>query len=297
MEKSLAIFNDADPGTSESNNLNPEFELHHSSNIDLLITRHSLNICSCEHAHDGYEFFVPYSVSPDLGAFKIDQILLPPRTGLLYPANPDQPHGAEGDFTINRAICLYIQKDYLQHISFTVTGVKQVHFNSEVNQFTSRLQRLVNFFADEARRQQSGYRHLLESTSVQIVIELLRHVNSNVKKRMNRRETGTRESILKAIDYLNDHYNQKLSNAELLEIANLSPYYFIRLFKKETGKTPHEYLLNIKIEKAKELLAYTGYSITEICFLCGFTEHSHFSKVFKKTTGITPLSYRKKFRQ
>jgi AraC family transcriptional regulator len=121
----------------------------------------------------------------------------------------------------------------------------------------------------------------------------LRNTNNNAREKMNRKDVDARESILRAIDYLKENYNQKLSNSELLSIANLSPYYFIRLFKRETGKTPHEYLVHLKIEKAKELLSYSNYSITEICFLCGFSEHSHFSKVFKKLTGSTPLNYRK----
>jgi AraC-like DNA-binding protein len=181
----------------------------------------------------------------------------------------------------------------MQHTASDAAGIKGVHFYAELNPYNPNLQHLVELFVREARNQQAGYRQILESISVQIVIDLLRHAKNNAQEKMNRQDIGARENILRTINYLKTNYNQKLSNAELLAVANLSPFYFIRLFKKETGKTPHEYLVHLKIDKAKELLAYSNFSVTEICFLCGFTEHSYFSKVFKRLTGSTPLDYRR----
>ncbi len=72
----------------------------------------------------------------------------------------------------------------------------------------------------------------------------------------------------------------------------MSPYHFIRIFKNETGKTPYEYLVDIKIEKACSLLRRSNLSVTEICFLCGFNSSSHFSTVFKQKIGVSPSMYR-----
>ncbi len=152
---------------------------------------------------------------------------------------------------------------------------------------------MVNLFIKESRGQIAGYKHILESLSTQIIIELLRNTDNNAREKMNSKEIGVQLNILKVVEHLHKNYNQDFTNNELLEIANLSPSYFIRLFKKETGKTPQQYLVELKIEKAKELLSFSNYTVTEICFLCGFSEHSHFSKVFKKLTGLTPLNYRK----
>ena len=74
-------------------------------------------------------------------------------------------------------------------------------------------------------------------------------------------------------------------------IANLSPYHFIRVFKAETGKTPYEFLLEIKVEKAIELIKARKYTITEIAMMCGFTSSSHFSNVFRKIKGISPTDF------
>ena len=296
MEKSLALFSELEQTSSQNSAEQPDFELYHSSNVDLLITHQPIEVVSYEHAHKGYEFFIPYAYSTLLVNLKAENSTIRPRPGMIIPTNPDQPHGVDGEFTIYKSLCLYIQKDYIQHAAHSLTGIKDVHFAFEATHCSQNLQLLVDQFAEEARAQQTGYRFILESLSMQLVVELLRSNKSNVYLKMNRKEIGARENILKAVEYLNENFTQPLSNNELLAIANLSPYYFIRLFKKETGKTPHEYLTHLKIEKAKELLAYSKYSITEICFLSGFSEHSHFSKVFKKVTGTTPINYRRKTR-
>ncbi|MBW6462961.1 MAG: AraC family transcriptional regulator [Bacillota bacterium] len=294
MEKSLAVINELDQIYEPEELVSPDFEIYNSSNVDILITHKPIDVVSYEHAHEGYEFFIPFSYSPHLINLKADQAIIVPRPGMIVPTNPGQPHGVIGEFTIYNSLCLYIQKDYIQQTAHSLTGIKKIHFKAEAKPFSQNLQLLVDQFVEEARAQQTGHRFILESISMQLVIELLRNTQSNVMTRMNRKEIGVRENILKAIEYLNDNYNQQLSNSELFKIANLSPYYFIRLFKKETGKTPHEYLVHLKIDKAKEMLTFSNYSITEICFLCGFSEHSHFSKVFKKLTGISPINYRKK---
>ncbi len=293
MEKSLsAIIADNLPDKTATQG-EPSFEIFNSTHMDILITRDSLEICSNEHCHDYYEFFIPFSFSPHLKSLKIDEAVIIPKPGTLIPCNPGQSHGADGSFTIYNSLCIYVQKDFILRVAYTTSGAKDVFFHNETNPYNHNLQRLVNIFIQEARAQQAGYKYILESISAQIVVDLLRNLKSNINEKMQRTESGARVNILRAIEYLTENYNQKLTNKEIFEIANLSPYYFIRLFKKETGKTPHEYLLHLKIEKAKELLAFSNYSVTEICFICGFSEHSHFSKVFKKLSGSTPLQYRK----
>jgi len=79
----------------------------------------------------------------------------------------------------------------------------------------------------------------------------------------------------------------------MADIAKMDRYSFIRSFKAQIGKTPYEFLLDLKIEKAKKMLASKDYSITEISMICDFSSHSHFTTTFKKKTGISPSEYRK----
>ncbi|MEC5343620.1 AraC family transcriptional regulator [Brenneria populi] len=80
---------------------------------------------------------------------------------------------------------------------------------------------------------------------------------------------------------------QDLSLIELADIATLSPWHFLRQFKKMTGMTPHAYLTQARLRKAKSLLL-AGYGILTVSSLCGFSDQSHFSRHFKKAQGITP---------
>lgn len=104
---------------------------------------------------------------------------------------------------------------------------------------------------------------------------------------------GVNESIKKAIDFLWEHYNCKFSLQDAAKAANLSKFHFIRVFKTETGKTPHEYFIDIKLEKARQLLKYSKKNMTEICDICGFSDSSQFTSVFKSRHSITPSEYRK----
>lgn len=92
--------------------------------------------------------------------------------------------------------------------------------------------------------------------------------------------------------YMYEHMTENLTLNDLAARASLSPYYFTRLFKKETGFTPHEYLIAIRINSAKFLLKTTPVSIKEICFCTGFSNESSFCTTFKKWVKITPSEYR-----
>ena len=100
-----------------------------------------------------------------------------------------------------------------------------------------------------------------------------------------------------SIVYINDHLAQELSLDDLAAQASLSPFYFSRLFKKETGFSPHQYILAARINNAKFLLHSTNDSVKSICFTVGFTSESSFCTAFKKETGLTPSDYRGQVRE
>ena len=104
------------------------------------------------------------------------------------------------------------------------------------------------------------------------------------------------EKSIKVIDsakiYINKNYNKDISLDDVSREVNISPYYFSKLFKDETGEGFIEYLTNIRIEKAKGLIADTDYSMKEICQMVGYTDPNYFSRAFKKKVGVTPTEYK-----
>jgi AraC family transcriptional regulator len=89
------------------------------------------------------------------------------------------------------------------------------------------------------------------------------------------------------------------SDLSLQALANESGYsrvHFVRMFKAATGSSPHNYLLNLKLERARELLKNPSTSLIDIALDCGFSSHSHMSRLFHKSVGVTPSAYRRSLR-
>ncbi|ACO80360.1 transcriptional regulator, AraC family [Azotobacter vinelandii CA] len=97
----------------------------------------------------------------------------------------------------------------------------------------------------------------------------------------------------RAKEMLAEHLADGLSIAELAAECSLSRAYFSRAFKRSTGLAPHEWLLKMRVEKAKELMLHTSMSLSRIGLDCGFTDQSHFSRVFQKMTGAAPSNWRR----
>lgn len=93
--------------------------------------------------------------------------------------------------------------------------------------------------------------------------------------------------------YMREHYSEPLMLSDLTQFSGLSQSYLIRAFRKDTGSTPHEYLLNYRLQKAMEMLRETDEPIETISDRCGFNSTSHFARAFKKTTNLTPSEFRK----
>jgi two-component system, response regulator YesN len=100
--------------------------------------------------------------------------------------------------------------------------------------------------------------------------------------------------IHKATLYIHQNYDQKITLESIARIVYLSPAYFSRIFKKEMGITFNAFVNNIRIEKSKSLLKDNQLKMLDIALLVGFESQSYFTKVFKKTTGVSPFQYREK---
>ncbi|QIK70657.1 response regulator [Erysipelothrix sp. HDW6C] len=96
-----------------------------------------------------------------------------------------------------------------------------------------------------------------------------------------------------AKQYIQDHYQEALSLTQVSEHINLNSSYFSQLFKQEEGKNFTEYLLEVRMNQAKLLIESTQMSIADICVYVGYSDPKHFTKNFKKYTGLKPSEYRK----
>lgn len=102
-------------------------------------------------------------------------------------------------------------------------------------------------------------------------------------------------TVLKAQEYIISHFQHPISVDDIAASVSLSRYHFTRVFKKETGYSPHEYLSNIRIRHAKQLLIETSATVEQIAFQSGFSSATHFTRMFKQKNMITPVDFRKFF--
>ncbi len=100
------------------------------------------------------------------------------------------------------------------------------------------------------------------------------------------------KQIVLCLDYIYNNIHSRLTIAEIADYLNISESYLSKLFSKEMGISLSEYIINLKIDKAKNLLQYSEYSIVDIANYLSFSNQSHFIQVFKKQTGLTPHKYR-----
>ena len=110
----------------------------------------------------------------------------------------------------------------------------------------------------------------------------------------DRREKQSETAVTKAKNYIQEHYGFDISLDDVSREVNISPYYFSKLFKEESGENFIEYLTRTRIEKAKELLREGNLSIKEISSLVGYADPNYFSRLFKKQTEMTPREYRER---
>ena len=109
---------------------------------------------------------------------------------------------------------------------------------------------------------------------------------------LSKRTEKSNSIIGLAKDYIRNNYNKDISLDDVSRAVNISPYYFSKIFKENTGENFIEYLTNIRIDKAKELLGTTEYSMKEICSMVGYSDPNYFSRSFKKNVGVTPTEYK-----
>lgn len=153
-------------------------------------------------------------------------------------------------------------------------------------------QSLFRLMIQELQMCREDYQELLAMLLRHILILIHRQMN-NVKKADSGFMT---EEIDLAVSYFNEYYNTEICIEEYAASRHMSTSWFIRNFRKYTGFTPMQYILEIRISNAESLLEATEYNITEISRIVGYENPLYFSRLFKKSKGLSPSEYRKRIK-
>lgn len=139
------------------------------------------------------------------------------------------------------------------------------------------------------------YQSIANMHSFQELKSYLTHfVESYIKLLRDKGQKSIRNDVLEALKYIEEHYNEDITLPDVADYICISKNHLSYLFKKETGKTFSDYLIQYRIDKAKEFFsADTKSTVSDIAEKTGFHDTGYFSKVFKKATGLSPNQYKK----
>lgn len=172
-----------------------------------------------------------------------------------------------------------LARNYYQEIT---SRYGQILLPDSPEHFAHILNKLYNCFRNSSP--------IIESVLSDYITQILNGflIPAQENKRANSHDTAIADSIT----FINEHFHEDISLIQLAEKINLSLYHFTRVFAKETGFTPHQYLISTRISAAKYMLKSSETSIKDIAFSTGFNSESSFCSTFKKWEKITPSQYR-----
>ncbi|MBP7902289.1 MAG: helix-turn-helix transcriptional regulator [Spirochaetes bacterium] len=238
------------------------------------------------HVHPSYSFFICYGKSI---RFFDGEKNVKAEPGILYGVPPFFSHHEIAEDTFIRFFALMIDRKYFdKEASFyskTIDQTRQFSFEPPEN-FLPALKEYIAELSDTNRLNKELVK-ALECRITHMILRSLFGVISNAEKMSDRFEVD------KAAEYINEKYSENISVRDIASVIALSPSHFSRIFKKETGLTPQEYLIRVRLDRAKSFLLRSRKSVTEIALQCGFSSSAHFSSSFIKRYGKTPSEFKK----
>ena len=153
---------------------------------------------------------------------------------------------------------------------------------------------LCDRIRDEVMARHPNGRFYVETLGAALAAHLTRHY---LKPRGDGATAGngrglTPNQLRKSLEFMRERLGQDLPLSMIARAAGLSPFHFARRFKQATGSAPHQYLIRLRIERARHLLAQTKVSLVEVAHQCGFCDQSHLTNHFRRISGMTPRRYR-----
>lgn len=250
------------------------------------------------HSHDYLE--LAFILSGE-GRYRFDEGITSISEGDLLIMNPGVKHQALAcpevdvpttEFFIGAS---HIRIPGLPNNTIPVPGGGHIiHTTGELRQ---KLYKICSSMEAEKSALRPGRYFMMKAYMMQLLLIVIREQCQPVEKAPGFafESVNKKYVVEQMLNYFEDHYFEKISLDQIAENMYLSPFYVSKIFKSETGDTPIRHLINIRLDKAKELLeeGYEG-SIQEIAAMVGYDDAYHFSKLFKKRYGFPPSQIRKK---
>ena len=191
---------------------------------------------------------------------------------------------------------LDLAADFLEHVADQVNlpGADRVELIHLLHGHDPHVIQLGEWLIEEARSGGLGGALYADSLTNVLAVHLLRQYANTASGRALWRAPGrlSRQEIVRAIDYLHANLQRDVTLAELAGAVGVSPAHLTRLFKQATGRAPHQYVIYLRVQRARELLLGGDVPIREIATLAGFADQSHLMRHIRRILGVTPAALR-----
>lgn len=214
------------------------------------------------HVHPAYSFVLFFSEKQSIVPVNIEML---PEHYLVTAMAPDVPHEEDPSDTFTRYIALMISRELYESQYTAYSQKPSAHYNWDQFLVPHDIMFLLKKFMAEYENRLPGYGQVLEAHAVAITHQLIR---SLLKIDVSPDFVTERFEIERVIEYMHQNYGQKLTVKKLARTVNMSESHFTRTFKKETGLAPMEYLIGVRLDKAKKLLRAGNMNITEVSMNC-----------------------------
>lgn len=211
----------------------------------------------------------------------------------IFTINPGDSVYCDNAMKTKPFTSILIKPYIIDKIANEMGVTKDIKFLKLQNPFARDIMCTIDILCREIELQDSCTL-MLNCLETQIIILLLRQFKTNIKSEpVLLSDSATYINLSK--EYMQAFYSANITIEDICGEIHVSPFHFIRTFKQKTGLSPHQYLLNVRIQKAKEFLQTGEYTVGEVADLCGFFNLPHFSNTFKTISGQSPSSYKKNF--
>lgn len=227
------------------------------------------------------------------GERPVTETLLPRRFGMI-PSSVASHWDVAGSPEV---LLIYIRRSLVEQIAADMfdRDPAQLEIHVGLGTVDALLEQLALAVLAELRQEVSDNSLYADSLAVAISAQLLRHHcgGSHGKSVSSGRGSISRPGLRRALDYIESALEQPLGIEEIANVAGLSPVYFARAFREQTGVPPHQYVLERRVARAKTLLSTSDLPLVDVALCTGFSSQSHFSTAFKRLVGTTPGDYRR----
>lgn len=239
------------------------------------------------HAHPSYSFIVPFD---DFHRLSVEERSVPSVHGKIQVLSPDILHHSLEREEPSRYLQIFITKGFFEKLVTLYSYDAIPSFKGELFEMGEDLMPILGEFTIEGKNQMPGFEKVMEGLEEKIGHSLIRSILS---MKVNRYPITHRFEINKVFNYIHDHYQEDIDVSHMALQIGLSTSHFTRIFRDESGYSPMDFLIHLRLQKARDLLRKKSTSITEIAQLCGFNSISYFSASFHKAYKMSPSHYRK----